>query len=466
MCLWGGLFTFAVHFFLKSITSLSAVWRLLTSCVVGLAIAPIAVRQITPDLILAACLFGYFALIVNHRLFESRLTQLAAGAIAGICFVAKAYALPFLLLHLPMTILLRRGTQRPQKLWSAFATISLTFAILCAGWISVLSWRYRTLTVNSSGKYAHAIVGPAERQKLIPTYFGSVDDPYITRNEVIETIPYPAWSPFESRAYFNHQCDVVKKNAESIYRTVVQFDPFRMTLIGIGALIVILASIPFLRQRFIPANGWTILWLIASAMIYCSGFLPVFFVPRYIMPVVLPLCLILCLKISAEVKAPKFIGVILSLIVLASFALAAVEDIRSLVSAPHKGKSRQVSQDAENSSLYREVAQEMRDQGILGPIVSPQRVPGIYVAFHSGQKFTGFPPDEDIAIAEQKIAQFNPGAMIIFKGSKDDKKTAAALKMAGEMVHQGLWKLTFVKTIAGEKAEVYLPRHLKVEATH
>jgi hypothetical protein len=471
MCIWGGVFILAVHWFLKRITTLGGLWRLLALCVVGLAAAPIAVRQITPDLILATCLFGYFALVVHRGLFENRRMQLSAGAMAGICFVAKAYALPFLLLHLPMTMLLRRRAERPRGIWAAFGTTSLAFAVICSAWIGVLSWRYGKLTINSSGKYAHAIVGPAERQKLIPAYFGSVEDPYITRNEVIESIPYPAWAPFESWEYFKHQCSVAMKNAEAIYRTVGQFDQFRVTLVGIGVAVLILVGMRFFAagvgsaqaDKNVRPTAESVLWLIASIMIYCSGFLPVFFVARYIVPVVLPLCLVLCLKIAMEMNGPKIVRTILGIVVLISFAAAASEEIRTLVGGPRKARARQISADAEETPLYREVAQEMRGQGISGPIVSPQRVQGIYVAFHRGQKFIGFPPDEDATLAEQKIAQFGPGALLIFREIKGDKKTAAATKLASEMARRGMWKLAFIKSVAGEKAEVYVPARLKGE---
>src|SRR6185295_5030915 len=96
---------------------------------------------------------------------------------------------------------------------------------------------------NSSGKHAHAIVGPVELQKSPPIYFGATEDPYITRNEVIEMMPEEDWSPFASRAYFNHQLSVMKKNATNIGAAIGRFDPLRLGFFAIimsGVLVLVL----------------------------------------------------------------------------------------------------------------------------------------------------------------------------------------------------------------------------------
>src|SRR5881394_3864362 len=83
------------------------IWRLL----LGLALAPflafVAIRAITPDHLLAAWLVGYFIIVLDPALPRSRWRQFAAGIVGGMAYLAKAFALPFVLVHLLLTLLMQ-----------------------------------------------------------------------------------------------------------------------------------------------------------------------------------------------------------------------------------------------------------------------------------------------------------------------------------------------------------------------
>src|SRR5688500_9099943 len=104
---WGLLYLLAVQTFLGMFTKWDWRWHYAIVCTLAVAVIPRVTRIIAPDIALSACLFAYFAAVCSMRVFTQRKWQFFSGFIGGIGYLAKSYALPFLLLHVPFTYALR-----------------------------------------------------------------------------------------------------------------------------------------------------------------------------------------------------------------------------------------------------------------------------------------------------------------------------------------------------------------------
>jgi hypothetical protein len=447
-CLWGAIWLIAFGTFLNRFTSIHRVWKLCALFVMAVFIAEIAARQLTPDIILAACLFCYFSLITNPDLFHRPKIQFAAGLIAGFSYLAKSYALPFTLLHLPLTIFLRslleKSQPKPVSIILPLARGLVGILLVAVPFITILSWRYNRLTISTSGAHAHTDVGPVEIQAAIPNPFGRVENPYITRHETKDEIAYPHWSPLQSRAYFKHQLNVAADHARAMIRNISQFDRLYFSIPAAAVALLVLARlIPFQDQH------WKLLWLLLTILLYCSGMLWVFFTPRYLLAVWAPLFLTLGLTVSLNFgpsspsKIWKMVRPISAAAILLSFALAAASNW---------------STTDGHIPAYRNIAAELKKHDIHGSLSSPDRQQGMFIAFFADEKFLGFPPDDSATIAEQKLLDEKPAALLIFKGKKIPKEMQAASRLASQICKSPQWKFAFdFHLLDKQTVEVYIP---------
>src|SRR5207253_8970198 len=137
--------------------------------------------------------------------------------------------------------------------------------------------------------------------RVFPTY-ALPPHPYIIDCENPEDLIHRRWSPFSSFFNFHWQLNVMRRNAISIIRCLAGFD-----LAYIGAAALLLALLASVRILPLDANArrWKITWLLLTILLYCGGFLPIFFIIRYITWLALPLCLVLCLMILRDLRLPR-----------------------------------------------------------------------------------------------------------------------------------------------------------------
>ena len=92
---WGAVLVIGVSVFVGRCTALTYPWNMVVLMLVALATAQWATSVITPDVLLGTALAWYFGLTAGHDILTSRRTQILAGTVGGLAYLAKSYAFPF-----------------------------------------------------------------------------------------------------------------------------------------------------------------------------------------------------------------------------------------------------------------------------------------------------------------------------------------------------------------------------------
>jgi hypothetical protein len=402
--------------------------RMLTAAVMTVAVvqaATWATRLLDPDLLADGLLFCYFYAVLDPKLPQRPFRALLAGAAAGMAFLGKAYMLPFTLVHLPATLLIRwrmsrRGGQGAARgghhviTVGEAATAWVVFlagqALIAGPWVAVLTWHYGKLTCSTAGAANHANMGPAA--------FGN--DPLWNPGLVADFIADPRlaadWSPLQDGAHFLHQLKVIFCNLNNCLGYVLPWVAFGGIFAAIGR-----------RRRRPSARGGGhhapmvggdfpgLSWCVVTVAIFCGGYSYINLESRYIVPVVTPLlCLGAMLVVSRVVQSaeaggtghhvPK-VGVpffrwrrsvrwVIPVILLVS-----AQDVHRMACIPlfHPQSAK--------LARYRSIAEQLRGARLLpGPFAANRWHDGLYVSYAAGNvpDYLGAPlPDSTISMMEQ-----------------------------------------------------------------
>lgn len=130
-----------------------------------------SVAAITPDLLMSGLMCMAISQMLSRQWVESRSTQVAVGALWGATYLAKAVAFPLaFLIGMAITSLWVIGRlQARREVLQSFAITLLGFLSVASIWILPLSLKYGGLVFSTSGKIAHAIVGPQRTLPYHPT---------------------------------------------------------------------------------------------------------------------------------------------------------------------------------------------------------------------------------------------------------------------------------------------------------
>ncbi|MCA8922140.1 MAG: hypothetical protein KDD82_10050 [Planctomycetes bacterium] len=279
----------------------------------ALALADLTTRVITPDVVIGSCLLAYAAQVTAPALLEGRRSCVAC-ALGGLAFLAKSYALPFVVLHFPLTVYLRyrqrRGRlpaeQHPALRRRALRAAGLGFAalLLVVGpWVATLSWKHSRLTWSTVGPLAYAAAGPGNEPGTVThPLLGvrAIPSPHLSIWERPELMPYPAWSPLASTANALHQARIVKANLWWTCRILASWDPLYLgpCFLLLGTAFVI-ARRPW-PSRWERALEWLATWTLGTCALYCAGYLLVYVDERYLSCFLLPLTVLWVLRCVHE----------------------------------------------------------------------------------------------------------------------------------------------------------------------
>ena len=376
--LWGAGLVCAALLFLRRWSGpleLGPAWRAGTGSVLGIAAAAWATAGITPDLLLATCLLVYAALSTDGDFIRRRWGPLWCGLVGGVAFLAKAYALPFILAHYTLALLLHFG--RDRRILRPLAMGLAGLALVAGPWIMSLSIKYQRPTISTVASIAHSIIGPKDRPRKHPTArLYDLESGRISIWETPERMPYNRWSPFDRRRYLLYQARYTRDTAWVILKTVWAYDALRLALPVLGAALLLAA---WRRDR---AALRSFVHLLLLAAIYCGGFTLVFFFDRYIESFIWPIALAGGLASAAYLATltppagRQYARAAFLIVMLASFGYHVV---------------RPLAQRRAASGAYRELARRIEQRGPGGRIASTDWKQGLYIAYHLDAPHAGVP---------------------------------------------------------------------------
>ena len=427
---WGAVLLMSAIALAKRLADLRGLWLLPPALVIALVAAHRAIREISPDVIVAACLMLYFSATLHPRLLESRWRQLLCGLLGGVAFLAKAYALPFVLVHFPFILLLRwwlgragrhddaepadggaPGLRGPLKAWGV-GMIGLV--LVAAPWIGVISCKDSGLTITSAGRGTHARKmhvrwtpdarrwPPEDRLRApSPGHSFSWETPHAYAPD-----PRP---PGQSSPFLANQAQVIRAGVRKAGGVISRFDRFHLAF-GLVLALPLLAFL--LRSR--RDDLFRCLWLFGTVGAYCSGYALILVKERFIAPVLLPPICILCFHfasvLAARVGARKkragiCIAFLTAAVVALSFVHMAVGEIRW---------DRTLSG---HTIRHRPIARQLLASGVSGPMASTDYWDGLYIAYHFGGTYLGTAATDDLADCEAALDAHGVNVFLVWSNS-------------------------------------------------
>ncbi|MBM3824494.1 MAG: hypothetical protein FJ404_16680 [Verrucomicrobia bacterium] len=354
----------------------------------GMAAAVWSSAQISPDLLVGSWILAALGAMMEQERSATTKGLLRVAFYWSMAYHAKAIALPLALATTLAAWLAQRLQQRGDgtstRSWAKLAGLIFLFS---APWILVLSLKYGTPTFSTTGKIAHAIVGPSDQERYHP--FGRTlhqpEPGRLTAWEDPSRMAYRYWSPFESRAYFDHQLGLLYENSLTILGLL-------WTLDGVGfGLAALIASLAWWRSKEpLRLAASPVLYLVAPVMFAAAahGFTYVQTVDLRYFFFAQPLLLALCL-VGIErwnwIQSRRPLG---RALVIASFLAVPGSELSRVIS-PAPATATQVG---------KAMADRLKQANVVQPIAGSafyqgQRI-GLYVAYFLGTTWIGDSPTD------------------------------------------------------------------------
>lgn len=372
----------------------------------------------TPDILLAAILAFYFYGVLDPGLPTDPRKAFHCGLLAGTAYLAKHFALPFFLVHFPLTLWLRKieNSRSSLKFWtvknirkSLLAGLG-GFFVVAAAWLILISVKHHRPTIGTAGLATHAIAGPQDMGRAHPSFVGlHRPPPYAIHTwEDPSEMPYKTWSPFASKKYFFHQINLCLGNAWRIMKILHH----RGVSAGLVWLILSGAFLLWKRKPF--GDLFPTLWTFATLGVFFSGYSFCYAdQERYYWPVI-PLIVILSFRMipfrKTENKAVRLLGGGLLMLFAALFIFPTFRAFRESVVLCVRPKTGNVS---------RSVASRLNpllSDGSFAVIGAKPRV--FYVAYYLNRPFLGSPLSKNASSLTQELLREGAESLIVFDDSK------------------------------------------------
>lgn len=352
-----------------------------------------SVEYISPDLLMSGLAGLAVSAMISQDWTNSRRSQLVAGGWWGLAYLAKPVAFPLALVISAALAVMHRITRKAdsRNCLRGLGMTLLGFAVIAGPWVATLSLKYHRPTFSTSGRINHAIVGPqamdrSHSQALHP-YALQFHKPAAGRVTVWEdptNLQYSFWSPFANRACFTHQLGLIKANAQTVFRLLVDLDWIGLGMIGLLACVII---VPPWREE-LARDRWR--WLLIPVVCVAGVYLPVYVRAadeRYFYfayPALLAICLGTVAWLTSRVRQNgQLMRVIATCLLVGSFGFWPL--VRMLVSLDG------LRNDASTAALT--LAGKLRSANVQGPVAGSGMVmyqrAGLYTAFLLNQPWYG-----------------------------------------------------------------------------
>lgn len=359
------------------------------------ALAAMQLFVIAPDLLLTGLLLLSAVALLDGARSGHGNTLFVAGALAGLAYWAKSYALPFALLFLPLSFLwLRRGSTGPR--WRGIGILLTGWALVALPLVATLSVKKGSFTVGESGRINHAVIGPPDILRTHPVVFALPTPPHISIWETPEQMSYPPWSPFASREYFEHQVRHVGRNLGLIFSALkgLDFLALGFATLALGALVA--------WRWFDREETKILVWCAGATLVYCAGYGLVAFEPRYVQSFVFAFAIVAVGTVAGSVRLAAVLRTAFILVFSISCLATWIPQVQ-----------RYYTQRAPD--YMRGAASELRAAGFQGPFATTSWFHGVALAFLTGEPHVGFPPDADPAVCARRLREVGARWIVVFE---------------------------------------------------
>ena len=236
----------------------------------------------TPDLVLAALVVGFLAVLMRVD-FELRARwAIGAGLLAGLAYLTKSYALPFMLILTAGWYgwqLWQQPDKRQRWLKQAFIMGAVWLALVVP-WVLLISWKEGRLTTGTAGAYALALFGPVHPLQPMFTR-GFLEPPpggtSVWTDPTLLDLTPPGGRAWLSPSYQWFLYQQAQRNIASLWLIIQETWLLWLTGLIVGT-VTTWGSPPSPQRRLI-------LGLLTSMGLYTAGYLIIFVELRYLWPV-------------------------------------------------------------------------------------------------------------------------------------------------------------------------------------
>lgn len=386
--------------------NLSRRWARLGLLVAAASVASWSVEYISPDLLQGGLWLLGLALILDDRWLREPRRAALAGLVFGAAYLAKSVALPLALATVAGVWGWRwfQDHNAARQGWRSVAATVAVIVVVATPWVATLSAKYGGLTVSTSARIAHAVVGPDATQRSHPfgRTFHQPPPGRLTAWEDPSGMAYRYWSPFASEAAFRHQLAVCRDHARTVLELWRSLD---WLLLGAFAALYVVLLLATARPR-LRREPWLPALIPLTLM---SGlYLPVYLQPvdqRYFYaawPLLFALAGLLVNAIAGRLpEDARPLRTIVRALAVLSFGLPALMALAFAVTG--------FPNPASEASAV--LARRLQQAGVAGPVAGSGMLyggrAGLYTAYRLNQPWWG---DEPAATANDYAAS---GARLI-----------------------------------------------------
>lgn len=407
-----------------------------------LLVLPMLPSPVSPDLAVACLLVWYFVLASRLLRGGSPRGAFLAGLVGGVAYLAKAYALPFIAVHLVLLMFLRWRLAQGGGTWKTFAAAYAGLFAVAAPWILTISLHDGRPTISAPARYDRLLcpVSLTPEPDMPPPF--ALERPREGRlalwENPTEYAGWPdVWAPWDSLEAMKCQAATVVANLRPVLRDLRRSDALGLLLVGSCAAIWLV-----IRRRGAWADGPAtfVLWALVSAAVYCFGYATLIVEARFLWPVRVLLLAISLVGLAALCSRAKWIGRAAAVAILASLAVAAATRVHEWQKPGGFGD--------EADWNYRTAAR-LEGQGPIASNVAG-RFLALYGSYRTGRVFVGASLAAATADDMQRdLAPFGPTTILVLDERRLAESLAAspAFKAMGAMADPSdkhtLWVFEF-----------------------
>jgi hypothetical protein len=323
-----GLVTlFTLDVFTKKFT-INDTWQRILPFIFAILLLSYAFYELCADLLQLWLLLLYLNLAFSKNFVHSPGKIFLAGAIAALCYYAKAYSFPFFLVHFPMMIyvlLKRSNAVNMRKMFVTKTSIAfLAFFLLTAPYLWVLQNKYGSFRINNAGRLNTSWFlspGISDNRKLVaePPFTDATsywDEPTYAQEKFV--------GPFTSVKFFFTQVKWTISNTIKFFSL--------LNLVSVFAFMTVICFIVYLyrRKKDDSVNNWL---LLLTSLLYPLGYLLIFIEWRYIWLLPITILLMMAILLTHLVNRgylQQSIFLPLSILLAGSFLVQPVNEMQDL----------------------------------------------------------------------------------------------------------------------------------------